>query len=448
MSAVRLPKSFPHTVEDGSVAVKIYRNMNRGRVLYTLSYWVKGQRKRQAFAEYADAKKAADAALRDMNAGRADALELTNEQRNAFFRANELIAPTGMALEAVAAIFAEMHKILGGRSPIEAAHFYIKKHPAVFQPMQVSEAVEKLVATLKADGRSAAYVRDLETRLNAFAESFHCNLADVTAEQVNDFLRNLKCQARSRNNYRKTIATLFKFAEAKKLVAKDHLEMRDVAKATEPKSAIHIFTPDELKKLLVAAQSEAMQTKAGTNLRYADGQGLLPLLVLGGFAGMRTAEIQRQKWSDIHLLDEPKEIKDADGKVIGTDHGQIVVTGEKGNTAQNRFIPIQPNLAAWLSKCKRMGETCCDYARIPEAIARLAKRAKVEWKHNGLRHSYISYRVAQTQNAAQVAIEAGNSERMIFKHYRKPLPASAASEWFDITPEAMPENVVEMPKAA
>jgi hypothetical protein len=114
--------------------------------------------------------------------------------------------------------------------------------------------------------------------------------------------------------------------------------------------------------------------------------------------------------------------------------GQIQVTGEKGGTAQNRFIPIQANLAAWLAKCKRIGETCCDYARIPEAIARLAERAKVEWKHNGLRHSYISYRVAQTQDVAKVALEAGNSERMIFKHYRRPLPANAASDWFSIVP--------------
>jgi site-specific recombinase XerD len=407
--------------------VKIYRNMNRGRFLYTLSYWVKGERKRATFAEYEDAKRAADAALRDMNAGRTDALELTNEQRNAFFRASELLPP-GVALETAAAVFAESYKILRGLRHIEAAHFFAKKNPIVFDPKPVADAVAELVAQLKADGRSEAYTRDVETRLNAFAESFHCDLADVTVDRVNEFLRNLKSQGRSRNNYRKTIATLFRFAEAKKFVAKDHLEMRDVAKATEPKAAIQIFTPEEITKLLAAAQSEAMQNKPGINTRYADGQGLLPLLVLGGFAGMRTAEVQRQKWSDIHLFDAPKEI---DGEPM---LGQIQVTGEKGGTAQNRFIPIQANLAAWLAKCKRIGETCCDYARIPEAIARLAERAKVEWKHNGLRHSYISYRVAQTQDVAKVALEAGNSERMIFKHYRRPLPANAASDWFSIVP--------------
>jgi hypothetical protein len=32
-----------------------------------------------------------------------------------------------------------------------------------------------------------------------------------------------------------------------------------------------------------------------------------------------------------------------------------------------------------------------------------------EWQHNGLRHSFISYRVATVSNVAQVALEAGNT---------------------------------------
>ena len=36
------------------------------------------------------------------------------------------------------------------------------------------------------------------------------------------------------------------------------------------------------------------------------------------------------------------------------------------------------------------------------------------WKHNALRHSFISYRVAK------VSLEAGNSPRMVFSNYRGP----------------------------
>jgi hypothetical protein len=41
---------------------------------------------------------------------------------------------------------------------------------------------------------------------------------------------------------------------------------------------------------------------------------------------------------------------------------------------------------------------------------------ELEWKKNALRHSFISYRVAAIQNVNQVALEAGNSAAMIFKH--------------------------------
>ena len=48
-----------------------------------------------------------------------------------------------------------------------------------------------------------------------------------------------------------------------------------------------------------------------------------------------------------------------------------------------------------------------------------AKFKPVKWKKNALRHSFISYRVADTQNVAQVALEAGNSPAIIFAHYRE-----------------------------
>jgi hypothetical protein len=92
----------------------------------------------------------------------------------------------------------------------------------------------------------------------------------------------------------------------------------------------------------------------------------------------------------------------------------------------------------------------------------------VPWKHNALRHSFISYRVATVKNVAQVALEAGNSPEMIFEHYRELVTAEAAKGWFAVTPKAKrgkarssrkpkaarrapkaePENVIAMPKAA
>ena len=58
------------------------------------------------------------------------------------------------------------------------------------------------------------------------------------------------------------------------------------------------------------------------------------------------------------------------------------------------------------------------------------------WKHNALRHSFISYRVAQIKNMAEVALEAGNSPGMIFKHYHELVQPDAAKAWFAIVPKS------------
>jgi hypothetical protein len=61
---------------------------------------------------------------------------------------------------------------------------------------------------------------------------------------------------------------------------------------------------------------------------------------------------------------------------------------------------------------------------------------KFRWKKNGLRHSFISYRVAAVQDVAKVSLEAGNSPQMIFKHYRELVRPKEAEEWFEIKPES------------
>jgi len=56
------------------------------------------------------------------------------------------------------------------------------------------------------------------------------------------------------------------------------------------------------------------------------------------------------------------------------------------------------------------------------------------WRQNALRHSFISYRVALTGDVARTALEAGNSAKMIFRHYREVVEPQMAEAWFSITP--------------
>ena len=44
------------------------------------------------------------------------------------------------------------------------------------------------------------------------------------------------------------------------------------------------------------------------------------------------------------------------------------------------------------------------------------------------------YRVAKIKNVNEVAMEAGNSPDMIFKHYRELVTETEADAWFGVTP--------------
>lgn len=407
----------PVRVKRGNVTVRIYHVKTHGSDSYQVADYSGGTRKLRSFATMSAARKEAELIARRLSKGDGDVLALRSADRAAYLRAIEVLRPTGVPIELAAVLFADAHQKLGGRSLAEAIDFFIKHNATALPQKAVAEVYRELVAAKRADGASPMYIKDLNFRLGKFADSFQCPIGSVSAVDLNAFLRGLESSGRSRNNFRLAIGTLFKFAAASGYLPKTHLDFASVARAKEAENVIEIFTPTEMSMLLAAARPDANSVVPGFNHRYARAS-LLPLLVLGGFAGMRTAEIERQLWEDISL-----------------ERGFIRVTAAKGNTAQKRLIPIADNLKQWLALCRCESGLVCEIARTPESLLRLAVRAKLSWKHNALRHSYASYRMAQVKNAAQVSLEMGNSPKMVFRHYRELVTEEESKAWFAIVPQ-------------
>jgi hypothetical protein len=55
-----------------------------------------------------------------------------------------------------------------------------------------------------------------------------------------------------------------------------------------------------------------------------------------------------------------------------------------------------------------------------------------KWKRNALRHSFGSYRMVQTKNEGQVALEMGNSPKVVKDHYFEIVDERAANEYWSI----------------
>ena len=77
----------------------------------------------------------------------------------------------------------------------------------------------------------------------------------------------------------------------------------------------------------------------------------------------------------------------------------------------------------------------------------ICKAAGVTWKHNGLRHSFITYRLATIKDAVRTAFEAGNSPQVIRSNYDAVATEQEGKLWFSIVPKTA-ENVIQIEAAA
>jgi len=411
-------KRKPQTEEVGNVVVKIYQR----RVLHKATrkkytFWAvcdytTGRRRMRSFGDLAEARNEAKRIANQLSTGQATAAQMLNTEAASYGRAIELLRPTGASLELACSAYAKAFEILGGDSMIEAAKFYARHRADQLTQRTVAKVVEELIAAKTARRKSDRYISDLSSRLTRFADDHAVNISSITTADVQRWLDGLKGAAQTAKNFRTVLYTLFKFADSRGYIFKGSNPAADTERIqTDEGAAIEIFAPDEMLKLLTNAPKD-----------------FVPFLALGAFAGLRSAEIERLEWSAVDLAG-----------------GFVHVAGDKAKTRSRRLVPVLPNLAAWLnSYAKHKGHVWKGTPdELRDARAETVEASGVQWKDNGLRHSFISYRLADIQNAAQVALEAGNSPDMVFKHYRELVKPAAAKTWFAIAPEA-PENVVSL----
>ena len=315
-------------------------------------------------------------------------LAITDPQRVALLKAEELLAPYA-------------------KTVVEAAQFYVERHEQIKNSRLLDDAVPAFLQALKADGLSARYQKDCKNRLTRFRRSFGERLvAEISSNEVGDWLRSLKDEADSplaaltRNTYWLRLSALFNFARERGWCSENPL--LDSQKAKVRSSDIAILFPTEFARLLECASDET-----------------LPYWAIGGFTGLRSIELERLDWADVHLDSDLVEVKAA-----------------KSKTASRRFVPIRPALKTWLAPySRRKGKVAPPMLR--RRLERDRKLAKIEpWPNNGLRHSFASYHAAEFQDAGMLALELGHrDQKLIFAHYRELVRPSDAHKYWDLRPE-------------
>jgi integrase len=404
----------------GNVTVKIYqrtRPTNTGgtRTIYEVANYVNGTRRLTSFSEHAPARREAERIAGLLSAGESTAANLRADEAAEYGNAVAILRNASLetSLQTVADRYAEAVKILGSENIVEAAKEYIRRNPVERPARTVRQVADELIEVKTKRKASERYLQDLRYQLNKLCEKFPENVDTVTTGDLQLWFDRLDAAPRTVRNIRSAAAALFRFAEARCYIGKGD----NPATATEKIKAkngddIEIYSPDEVARLLAAAPDS-----------------IRPAMAIQAFTGIRTAELMRLEWQSVKL-----------------DRQHIEITAANAKTASRRIVPILPNLAAWLKPhAKKSGSifpSGADYyhelTRETAGNTKGDKLPAVELKHNALRHSFISYRVASIQNVAQVALEAGNSPAMIFGHYRELVTADDAKKWFSIQPKATP----------
>ena len=409
--------------------------------IYTVAYYEGTRRIRLKFSSLDDAKREASLAAIKLANGETEALKLKGHDRGDYVRAMQKLqtwkpdANLGAAVNDYVDAVARLPQHV---SLQEVINFYVKRHPIGLPNKTVREVMEEMVESKAKAGKSAVYIKDLNSRLGQFADAFQVGIAAVTGRAVEDYIRGLRTSneherlrrplsGRTQNNVRRLICTLFKFAIRRGYLPKDHDEMEGVEKATVDAGEIEVFTPDELRKLFAACSAEVVE-RGKTRTR----EEMIPYLAIAAFCGLRAAEIERLDWAQIRLTGPERFIE---------------VKAGNAKTASRRTVPISDNCARWLARFAKSSGPIISLARADKQLfIYLAEKSGVPWKHNGLRHSFISYRVAILNDVGRVSLEAGNSPTMIFKHYRQLVRESEANDWFSIAPvEPADLDVIPMP---
>ena len=405
-------------IEGKGVKIPIYLSPRRGEESYLIAYYAEGLRKRERISKIEDAKKRAKKLIDELATGSAHVTAFSLKQTAAIMDAVEILRPLNTTLTEAVRQFAEARKVLGETPLLEAAQFFVKHREeelrrGALQPITLPELVTKYLASVRGK-KSERYLQDLQSKLKRAAKSFTGQVRDIRADDIDRWINGMDdANARTKNNYRMALLTLFSYARNKNHLPRGERTEAEFATRHDDKKGgnIDIYTPAQLALLL----------------RYVDDR-FVPFIALGGLAGLRRIEIIRLEWQDVWF-----------------EKGFIEVGRSKSKTATRRLVPICPALRAWLEPYAQKQGPVLPGVRDEPHFTRLFHAAKgslndekgkprVELLHNGLRHSFCSYRLALVKSAAQVALEAGNSPKMLFEHYRELVTEDEGNEWFSFSP--------------
>jgi integrase len=281
----------------------------------------------------------------------------------------------------------------------------------------LSEAAEAYLAVKSLEhGRqviSAPQLTTIRRHLEVLKAHFPGSpMADLSAQSLTTYLQHGNPALKTYNNRRGVVSTFMKFAFQQDWIAVNPIERVAYHRIAHRRGSASTLSAERAQELMTFVES------------YRGG-ALVPFFALCLFAGIRpcvrTGEILKLRPEHVRL-----------------DTEVIHIEPEVSKVRMKRNVTIQPNLAAWLQAFP-----LDHYPIIVPALqkhrARIAKLFGLS--HDVMRHTFISFFIAKFRSMGEGALQAGNSETIIRKHYLDLKTPSEAEEFFGI----MPARVTGLP---
>jgi len=366
-----------------------------GNVVFRVSGWLDGKRVRKNLSTRAEAE------------AERQSLEIQHLQRETGIRA----AATRLTDDQLHEAETVFRRLAGlPRSLAFYVDFALANYREPVNGKLLTEAVAEYIAMKEhereQDMLSEPYFVRMKRDLNRLQKHFPgATVAELTGTRLIGYFEARRAALKTYNNRRGIVSTFLKFA-----LQRDWLADTPLAK----------IPPRRIRRrrggaaTLTAAQAKEMMAFVEEHHASA-----VPFFALCLFAGirpcLRTGEILRLR---------PEHVK--------LDIGLIRIDGEVSKVREPRNVTIQPNLAAWLRAypLKRFPIIPANLQHVREKVVE-----KFNLTHDIMRHSFISFFVAKYRSLGEAALQAGNSESIIRKHYLDLKTVEEAERFFGIMPK-------------
>ncbi|HWZ95134.1 MAG TPA: site-specific integrase [Opitutaceae bacterium] len=254
---------------------------------------------------------------------------------------------------------------------------------------------------------SERQLRSIKYELGTFKLRFPtAMLAQFSPASLITYLERGTPSLKTYNNRRGLLSTFFKFAFQKDWIASNPIEKTPQHRLRHRRGSAATISAEQAAKLMAYVET------------YRDGQ-MVPYFALCLFAGIRPCVLS----GEILKL-RPESVR--------LDTGVIMIEPEVSKVRMKRSVTIQPNLAAWLR-----AYPLDRFPIVPDNAQRIRRKVIDAFglTHDVMRHTFISMFVGKFRSMGEAALQAGNSESIIRKHYLDLKTAAEAEQFFGILPK-------------